>query len=161
MDKEVKFTHLQIFGCVAYVHIDLEKRDKLDAKALKCYFFGYGSDKFRYRFWDDKNRKILRHCNVTFDENVLYKDKSGVLFEDAKEVRTEVELQEISLSDVAVRPQENPENNVAKSEQQLVTPALVLRRSTRATKSPERYSPSLYYLLLTDGGESESFDEAF
>ena len=71
--------------------------------------------------------------------------------EDAK-AGAEVELQEISPNDVAVRPQENPENSVVKSEQQPVTPALVLRRSTRATKSPQRYSPSLYYLLLTDGG---------
>ncbi|KAG8649671.1 hypothetical protein MANES_08G121111v8 [Manihot esculenta] len=36
----------------------------------------------------------------------------------------------------------------------------MLRRSTRATKSPKRYSPSLYYLLLIDGGEPKSFDEA-
>ena len=35
-----------------------KKRDKLDAKAMKCYFIGYGSDLFGYRFWDDKNRKI-------------------------------------------------------------------------------------------------------
>ena len=33
---------------------------------------GYDSDMFGYRFWDDKNRKILRHFDVTFDENVLY-----------------------------------------------------------------------------------------
>lgn len=36
----------------------------------------------------------------------------------------------------------------------------MLRRSTREIKALERYSPSLHYLLLTDGGELESFDEA-
>ena len=55
-----------------------EKRDKLDAKAVKCYFIGYDSDMFGYKFWDDKNRKILRHCNVTVDEKILYKDKEKI-----------------------------------------------------------------------------------
>ena len=61
--KELKYSHLRIFGCTAYVHVDPEKRDKLDAKAVKCYFIGYDSDMFGYKFWDDKNRKILRHCD--------------------------------------------------------------------------------------------------
>ena len=64
-EKELKYSRLRTFGCTAYVYVDPEKRDKLDAKAVKCYFIGYGSDLFGYRFWDDKNRKILRHC----DEN--------------------------------------------------------------------------------------------
>ena len=42
--KELKYSHLWTFGCTAYVHVDPEKRDKLDAKAVKCYFIGYGSD---------------------------------------------------------------------------------------------------------------------
>ena len=61
---------------LAYVHVDPKKRDKLDAKAVKCYFIGYGSDLFGYRFWDNKNKKILIHCDVTFDESFLYMDKS-------------------------------------------------------------------------------------
>ena len=56
--KELKYSHLRPFGCTAYVHVDPEKRDKLDAKAVKCYFIGYGSDMFGYRFWDDKNRNF-------------------------------------------------------------------------------------------------------
>jgi hypothetical protein len=38
--------------------------------------------------------------------------------------------------------------------------ASVVRRSTRLSRPPERYSPSLYYLLLTDSGEPESYEEA-
>ena len=41
-----------------------------------------------------------------------------------------------------------------------VTPEQVLRRSSRSIRAPDRYSPSLHYLLLTDEGEPESFDEA-
>ena len=36
----------------------------------------------------------------------------------------------------------------------------MLRRSSRSIRAPDRYSPSLHYLLLTDEGEPESFDEA-
>ena len=40
--KELKYSHLRTFDCTAYVHVNPEKRDKLDAKAVKCYFIGYG-----------------------------------------------------------------------------------------------------------------------
>ena len=41
-----------------------------------------------------------------------------------------------------------------------VIPEQVLRRSSRSIRASDRYSPSLHYLLLTDEGEPESFDEA-
>ena len=37
---------------------------------------------------------------------------------------------------------------------------LSLRRSSRISKPPERYSPALYHILYTDGSEPECFDEA-
>ena len=48
--KELKYSHLRTFGCTTYVHVDPEKRDKLDAKAVKCYFIGYDSDLFGFIF---------------------------------------------------------------------------------------------------------------
>jgi hypothetical protein len=51
--------------------------------------------------------------------------------------------------------------NVQQQEQQVPqTPASVVRRSTMLSIPPERYSPSLYYLLLTDSGEPECYEEA-
>ena len=43
-------------------------------------------------FWDDKNRKILRHYDVTFDESVLYKDREQKVLEITKQVGVEVEF---------------------------------------------------------------------
>jgi hypothetical protein len=40
------------------------------------------------------------------------------------------------------------------------TPTSVVRRSTRLSRPPERYAPSLYYLLLTNSGVSECYEEA-
>ncbi|RVW84844.1 Retrovirus-related Pol polyprotein from transposon TNT 1-94 [Vitis vinifera] len=47
--KEVKFSHLKVFGCISYVHIDFDARSKLDAKSKICFFIGYGDEKFGYR----------------------------------------------------------------------------------------------------------------
>lgn len=90
--KEVNLSHLRTFRCATYVHVDPEKRDKLDAKVVKFYFIGYGSDQLGYGFWDDINRKILRHCDVTFDEIVLYMDMNGVSYDDTEKVGVRVEL---------------------------------------------------------------------
>ncbi|RVW93884.1 Retrovirus-related Pol polyprotein from transposon TNT 1-94 [Vitis vinifera] len=46
--KEVKFSHLKVFGCVSYVHIDSDARSKLDAKSKICFFIGYGDEKLPY-----------------------------------------------------------------------------------------------------------------
>ncbi|RVW24492.1 Retrovirus-related Pol polyprotein from transposon TNT 1-94 [Vitis vinifera] len=104
--KEVKFSHLKVFGCVSYVHIDSDARSKLDAKSKICFFIGYGDEKFGYRFWDEQNRKIIRSRNVIFNEQVMYKE------------------------------------------------------DLPGTLDLQRYSPVLNYLLLTDGGEPECYDEA-
>ncbi|KAG6760700.1 hypothetical protein POTOM_033879 [Populus tomentosa] len=76
--KEVQLSHLKVFGCVSYVHIDSDARNKLDAKSKKCFFIGHGDKEFGFRFWDDQNRKIIRSRNVIFNEKVLYKDRSSV-----------------------------------------------------------------------------------
>ena len=69
--KELKYSHLRTFGCTAYLRVDPKKSDKLDAEAMKCYFIGYDSDMFGYKFWDVKNKRIVRYCDVTLDEKCL------------------------------------------------------------------------------------------
>ena len=66
--REVSLNHLKVFGCVSYVHIKSIDHNKLDAKARKCFFIGYGDEQFGYHFWDDQNRKIIRSRNVVFHE---------------------------------------------------------------------------------------------
>ena len=55
---------------------------------------------FAYRFWDDKNRKILRHYDVTFDESFPYKDKEHKVLEITNQVGVEVELGKSNPRDV-------------------------------------------------------------
>ena len=38
--KKVNFSHLKVFGCVSYVHIDSDACSKLDSKSKICFFIG-------------------------------------------------------------------------------------------------------------------------
>ena len=58
--RKVDLSYLIIFGCLCYVLVDSNSRDKLDAKCKKCYFIGYGDEEFGYHLWDDVDQKILR-----------------------------------------------------------------------------------------------------
>ena len=69
----------------------------------------------------------------------------------------EVELEKSNPRDVEADTQPNP---TEESEVEQVTPEQELRRSSRSIRAPNRYSPSLHYLLLNDEGEPESFDKA-
>ena len=45
-------THFKVFGCVAYVLIPSQKREKLDNNSVKCIFVGYSVETKGYWFYD-------------------------------------------------------------------------------------------------------------
>ena len=116
--------------------------------------------KFGYRFWDEQNRKIIRSRNVIFNEQVMYKDKltvvSDVIEIDQKKSEF-VNLDELTESTVQKRGEEDKENVNSQVDQS--TPVAEVRKSSRNIRLPHRYSPTLNYLLLTNGGEPECYDE--
>ena len=67
-------SHLRVFGCIGYVHIDKEERKKLDFKARKCIFLGYSLTKKAYRLYDVRQEKVICSRNVIFDENKNFTD---------------------------------------------------------------------------------------
>ena len=109
----------------------------------------------------EQNRKIIRSRNVIFNEQVMYKDKSTVVPDvtkiDQKKSKF-VSLDELIKSTVQKKGEEDKEN--VNSQVNQSTPVSEVRRSSRNIRPPHRYSPSLNYLLLTDGGEPECYDEA-
>ena len=52
-------------------------------------------------------------------------------------------------------PEQRPQQKQAPQ-----TPESGVRRSTKIIRPPERHSPSLYYVLLSDSGEPECYEEA-
>jgi len=86
-----------------------------------------------------------------------------------QEKKQEKENNEYTVLDEITEKVKVPENNNNQQPQQQQppqqqhapqTPESGVRRSTRISIPPKRYSSSLYYLLLTDFGEPECYEEA-
>ena len=98
---------------------------------------------------------------MIFNEQVMYKDRSTVVSDVTKidQKKSEfVNLDELTENTVQKRGKEDKEN--VNSQVDLSTPVVEVRRSSRNIRPTQRYSLVLNYLLLTDGSESECYDEA-
>ncbi len=67
--KKPKVDYLRVFGCIAYAHIPKDERKKLDSKAKKCIFLGYGTETKGYRLYDLKKAKVFYSRDVIFNES--------------------------------------------------------------------------------------------
>ena len=91
----------------------------------------------------------------------MYKDMSIVVSDviEIDQKKSEfVNLDELTESTVQKRGEEDKEN--VNSQVDLSTLVAEVHKSSRKIRPPQRYSPVLNYLLLTDGGEPECYDEA-
>ena len=98
---------------------------------------------------------------MIFNEYVMCKDKLTVVL-DVIEIHQKkfefVNFDELTESTVQKRGEEDKENVNSQGDQG--TPVAEVRRSSRNIRPPQRYSLTLNYLLLTDGGEPKCYDEA-
>ena len=63
-----KVHHMRIFGCEAFAHIPKIKRQKFQAKGVKCIFVGYANETKGYRLWNPTTKRIIISRDVIFDE---------------------------------------------------------------------------------------------
>ncbi|KAK1652805.1 hypothetical protein QYE76_070610 [Lolium multiflorum] len=70
---------LRVFGCTAYAHVD---NGKLEPRAVKCIFLGYGSGVKAYRLWNPETKKIVLSRNVVFNEAVMFNDSPSTDISD-------------------------------------------------------------------------------
>jgi len=68
--KKPSVGHLQVWGCVAYVHIQRDKRSKLDPHMEKC---GYPKGYKSWGFYNPETKKIIISEQADFDERYNYK----------------------------------------------------------------------------------------
>ena len=98
---------------------------------------------------------------MIFNEQVMYKDRSTIM-SDVTEIDQKksefVNLDELTEGTVQKGGEEDKENVNLHVDQS--TPVDEVCRSSRNIRPPQRYSPTLNYLLLTYGGEPEYYDEA-
>jgi len=61
-----------IFGCVIYVHLHPHQRTKLEERALKCVFVGYGSTQKGYCAYHSPSKKFYISLDVTSSEHNFF-----------------------------------------------------------------------------------------
>lgn len=69
--------HLRVFGCVWFVLVPGEQRNKLDVKSTKGMFIGYSIDQKGYKCYIPETRRVLISRDVKFVENKgFYEEKN-------------------------------------------------------------------------------------
>ncbi|GJR59569.1 retrotransposon protein, putative, ty1-copia subclass [Tanacetum coccineum] len=66
------YSKLRVFGCPAYYHVS---DGKLNPRANKGIFMGYGDRVKGYRIWSPSERRVILSRDVTFDEDHLFRLK--------------------------------------------------------------------------------------
>ena len=61
-------SHLRVFGCEAYSHVPKDERNKIDPKARRSIFMGYGDGVKGYRLYDQDKQRIYYSRDVIFHE---------------------------------------------------------------------------------------------
>ncbi|CAH9120743.1 unnamed protein product [Cuscuta epithymum] len=178
--KKSSYDHLRVFGCKAFVHIPKDERSKLEAKTRQCIFLGYGQDEFGYRLYDPVEKKLVRSRDVVFCEDQTIKDIQKVqmtatqMYDDLVDLGDEGTHNESTTVDDTAQPDthqdtvdtQTPEDETTDIQHPEVTympeesheAPIPMRQTTRAKIPFVRYNPDTY-VLLTDGGEPECFDE--
>ncbi|KAL1208699.1 Retrovirus-related Pol polyprotein from transposon TNT 1-94 [Cardamine amara subsp. amara] len=66
--KSVDYSHLKVFGCTVYYHVS---EGKLEPRAMKGVFMGYGDGVKGYRIWSPSENRVILSRNVVFDESSM------------------------------------------------------------------------------------------
>ena len=81
--------HLNIFGFPMYLHVQKEKRSKLDPLGKKGIFVGYREQSKAYRIYIPGFRQIKINRDVTFDEDAAFTKFGKILVDEDHEEEKE------------------------------------------------------------------------
>lgn len=133
--------HFRVCGCVCYAHIPRDERKKLDSKAIKCIFLGYGSDVKGYRLYDLAKERMLYSRNVIFNEEQHDVQK--------EKFKLEFETPIIEASHPPDSASEDDENE---------QPEATVRQSVRVKRPPDMHGE--WVSVAHETNEPPSFTEA-
>ena len=175
--KDDSYDHLRVFGYKEFVHIPKGERSKLDVKPESCIFLGYDHEEFGYMLWDPMSMKIVRSRDVVFLEDQLVDDGHKT-----KKASSSTEIPiiidpvvpptmhanhggELQEGDGVIENEDDPTiddfDQTEQVDEELPLPPYEppLRRSTRVHQPSTRYPPNEYVMLI-DGGEPKTYQEA-
>lgn len=153
-------SHLRIYGCEAYVHVDNERRKKLDPKAIRCRFIGYGVETKGYLFvpWDNNLGRVIESRNAKFNEGASLTTDEEPQLESDSESDGDTKSQSDSSPDNDAESLASFSSALDDKEDDLVedpiTEAIELRKSERLANR----SASAYVAKILD--EPSTFKEA-
>ena len=140
--KKPSVKHLRVFGCSAFTHVPKTERRKLDPKAKKCVFLGYGTARKGYCLYYPKTSTIIHSRDVVFDEVTR---GNGSEEDERRLIQIENFQEEDARSDEDLDRSNDmePERPVIPGESESVVP-VPQRMSTRAVRKPDYYGVKVY-----------------
>ena len=143
-DYKPDVSHLRVFGCTVYAHIEKDERSKLDSKARKCILLGYGAETKGYRLYDVEKERVIHSRNVVFEESKL-----GIAEMEQKE--PEKRLVELEKPDPEEDDGDKEEENKLNSEKDNdAEKEPIVRRSQRERRRPDYYGDWINSVEMID-----------
>jgi hypothetical protein len=84
-ENKPEVSHLKIFGCLVFIHIPKEKRNKVDPSGKKGIFVGYCEASKAFRIYILGHHHIEITKDVTFDEDAILKKSKLCQLEEVYE----------------------------------------------------------------------------
>ena len=99
-NKPVEYSMLKVFECPTYYHV---RESKLEPRAKKGVFMGYGDGVKGFRIWLPSGRKVIVSTNVIFDELSMFHSKSEEDSGKAKDATKLVKFESPTIKNLVIR----------------------------------------------------------
>eukprot|EP00253_Pinus_taeda_P002874 PITA_02874 len=121
--KKPNVDHLQILGCLVYIHIPKDKRKKLNPSGMRGTFVGYSNSSNAYRIYIMEGHRIEVSQDVIFDESIAFKK--------SKELPLDSDDEELPVFEEEVTREEEETNHENEGPSEPIQPVVIPKSRKR------------------------------